>query len=36
MYAVIFRAKITGLDEEYDRVAKRMVVEVIRKYASKT
>jgi len=24
MYAVIFRAKMTGLDEEYDRVAKRM------------
>ena len=24
MYAVIFRAKIAGLDEEYDRVAERM------------
>jgi len=24
MYAVIFRAKITGLDEEYSRVAERM------------
>ena len=24
MYAVIFRAKIAGLDEEYDQVAKRM------------
>ena len=24
MYAVIFRAKTAGLDEEYDRVAKRM------------
>ena len=24
MYSVIFRAKIAGLDEEYDRVAERM------------
>ena len=24
MYAVIFRTKIAGLDEEYDRVAERM------------
>lgn len=32
MYAVIFRAKIAGLDEEYARVAKRMKELALREY----
>ena len=32
MYAVIFRAKIAGLDEKYDRVAKRMKEMALREY----
>jgi len=32
MYAVIFRAKIAGLDEEYSRVAERMKELALGKY----